>query len=96
MQFVTRGCLGFQVQLLPICYLERLQVEGKQVLRTIRISKRTVESLQVGTADLDFFDEDLKGFGVRVRISGRKTYFVLKRHREVLRRFTIEIGRAHV
>ena len=58
-------------------------------MRTIRISKRTVEGLPAGTADLDFFDEDLKGFGVRVRPSGRKTYFVLKRHREVLRRFTI-------
>jgi integrase len=55
----------------------------------IKISKRTVEALEVQDRDVDHFDEDLKGFGVRVRPSGRKTYFVMMRHKCVMRRFTI-------
>jgi integrase len=58
-------------------------------LKAIRISKRVVDDLKPGSGDLDFFDDDLKGFGVRVRPSGRKTYFVLMRYRGVLKRFTI-------
>ncbi|MEP7171898.1 MAG: site-specific integrase [Aestuariivirga sp.] len=57
--------------------------------RILHISKRQVDALVPTERDLDFFDDDLKGFGVRVRTSGRKTYFVLMRHRGVLRRFTI-------
>lgn len=57
--------------------------------RILHISKRQVDALMPTERDLDFFDDDLKGFGVRVRTSGRKTYFVLMRHRGVLRRFTI-------
>ena len=55
----------------------------------IRISKRSVEALEAQDKDVDHYDEDLKGFGVRVRPSGRKTYFVMMRHRCVMRRFTI-------
>jgi integrase len=55
----------------------------------IKISKRTVEALEPQDREVDHFDEDLKGFGVRVRLSGRKTYFVMMRHRCVMRRFTI-------
>ncbi len=55
----------------------------------IKISKRTVEALEPQDRDVDHFDEDLKGFGVRVRESGRKTYFVMMRHKCVMRRFTI-------
>ncbi len=55
----------------------------------IKISKRTVEALEVRDRDVDHFDDDLKGFGVRVRPSGRKTYFVMMRHKCVMRRFTI-------
>ena len=55
----------------------------------IKISKRTVEALEVQNRDVDHFDDDLKGFGVRVRPSGRKTYFVMMRHKCVMRRFTI-------
>jgi integrase len=58
-------------------------------LKAIRISKRVVDDLKPGSGDLDFFDDDLKGFGVRVRASGRKTYFVLMRYRGVLKRFTM-------
>lgn len=55
----------------------------------LKISKRTVEALEAQDRDVDHYDEDLKGFGVRVRPSGRKTYFVMMRHRCVMRRFTI-------
>ena len=55
----------------------------------IKISKRVVESLEARDRDIDHFDDDLKGFGVRVRPSGRKTYFVMMRHKCVMRRFTI-------
>lgn len=55
----------------------------------IKISKRTVDALELQERDIDFYDEELKGFGVRVRPSGRKTYFVMMRHRCVMRRFTI-------
>jgi Arm DNA-binding domain len=55
----------------------------------IRISKRTVEALEPQDRDVDHYDEDLKGFGIRVRPSGRRTYFVMMRHRCVMRRFAI-------
>ena len=55
----------------------------------IKISKRTVEALEPQERDIDHYDEDLKGFGVRVRPSGRRTYFVMMRHKCVMRRFTI-------
>ena len=72
--------MGFHPQLLPICYPERPSgLEGGKELKAIRISKRIVDALESGTTDLDFFDDDLKGFGVRVRTSGRKSYFVLMR-----------------
>lgn len=58
-------------------------------MKSVRISKRQVDMLLPGDHDLDFFDDIIKGFGVRVRTSGRKTYFVLMRHQGVLRRFTI-------
>ncbi len=55
----------------------------------IKISRRTVESLEPTERDMDYYDEDLKGFGIRVRPSGRKTYFVMMRHKCVMRRFTV-------
>jgi hypothetical protein len=36
----------------------------------IKISKRTVEALGPQDREIDYFDEDLKGFGIRVRLSG--------------------------
>ena len=58
-------------------------------MKAIRISKRVVDALEPGATDLDFFDDDLKGFGFRVRTSGRKSYFVMMRFHGVLKRFTI-------
>ena len=55
----------------------------------IKISRRSVEALEPMARDVDYYDEDLKGFGIRVRPSGRKTYFVMMRHKCVMRRFTV-------
>jgi hypothetical protein len=63
----------------PNCYPERPPgLEGGKELKAIRRSKR-VDTLEAGTTDLDFCDDDLKGFGVRVRTSGRESYIVLMR-----------------
>jgi len=55
----------------------------------IKISKRIVDAIEPQDRDVDYYDEDVKGFGMRVRPSGRKTYFVMMRHKGVMRRFTI-------
>jgi integrase len=41
-----------------------------------RITKRLVDSLQPAETDYFRWDDDLKGFGVRVRTSGRKVYLL--------------------
>ncbi len=53
------------------------------------LTKRAIEGIVVEEGERDFYDTELKGFGVRVRASGRKTYFVMMRHNCRLRRFTI-------
>lgn len=55
----------------------------------IKITKRFVESLEANGKDTDYFDDTLQGFGVRVRTSGRKVYFVRHRTRLAQRRVTI-------
>jgi integrase len=54
-----------------------------------KLTKRFVECLSVGKSDTDHFDDLLQGFGVRVRVSGRKFYFVRRRTRNGQRRVTI-------
>jgi Arm DNA-binding domain len=54
-----------------------------------KISKRTVDVLEPQNWDVDHHNEYLKCCDVRVRSSGRKTYFALKRNKCVVRRFTI-------
>jgi integrase len=54
-----------------------------------KITKRFVESLDSNGKDTDYFDDTLPGFGVRVRTSGRKVYFVRHRTRLAQRRVTI-------
>lgn len=54
-----------------------------------KLTKRFVEGLAVGTSDTDHFDDILQGFGIRVRASGRKVYFVRRRTRNGQRRVTI-------
>ena len=62
---------------------------AKLQLRTI--SKRTVESLPVGTTDAVYWDRELPGFGVRVYPSGSRMYLVQTRAGGKSRR--IAVGR---
>jgi len=55
----------------------------------IRITKRNVDALAATDEYKEYFDDTLKGFGVRVRKTGRKTYFVKGRERGRQRRITI-------
>jgi len=41
-----------------------------------KLTKRFIDSLKPGTADLVHWDDGLAGFGVRIRPSGRKSYIV--------------------
>lgn len=56
---------------------------------SFKISKRTVDALEPLDQDKVYYDDALKGFGVRVRKSGRKTYFVMGRFEGRQRRITI-------
>ena len=54
-----------------------------------RLTKRFVESLEANGKDTDYFDDTLPGFGVRVRRSGKRVYFVRYRERRSQRRLSI-------
>lgn len=54
-----------------------------------KLSKRVVEAFPVEARDRDYYDDEIKGYGIRVRSSGRRTYFVMTRLNGVMRRFTI-------
>jgi integrase len=56
-----------------------------------RITKRTVDALEARGADCIVFDDEVKGFGVRVLASGQKTYLVQYRSGGRTRR--VKIGR---
>ena len=45
-----------------------------------RITKRTVDALKPKERERVVWDDDLKGFGVRVHPSGRKVFIVKTRH----------------
>ena len=45
----------------------------------LKLTKRTVDALEVETADALFWDREMAGFGVRVHATGRKTYVVQSR-----------------
>ena len=45
----------------------------------LRLTKRTVDALEVEDKDAVFWDRDLAGFGVRVHATGRKVYVVQSR-----------------
>ena len=55
----------------------------------IKITKRTVDRLEVGSADTFYRDADLPGFGLRINESGRKYYAVQFRADGRLRRTTL-------
>ena len=50
-------------------------------MRVARITKRTVDALKAHERERVVWDDDLKGFGVRVHPSGRKVYIVKTRYR---------------
>lgn len=56
-----------------------------------RLTKRAVDSLEPGSRDLIVFDDQVKGFGVRVLPSGQKTY--LAQYRSGGRTRRVKIGR---
>lgn len=54
-----------------------------------KLNKRFIDALKPEDRDIDYFDEALAGFGLRVRKSGRKVYFVRQRFKGSQRRVTI-------
>ena len=54
-----------------------------------RITKRTVDALKPKERERVVWDDDLKGFGVRVHPSGRKVFIVKTRHRGRVIKMTI-------
>jgi integrase len=48
-------------------------------MATLKITKRVVDGTRPGARDLFIFDSDVKGFGLRVRASGAKTYVLAYR-----------------
>jgi len=46
-----------------------------------RITKRTVDALKPGLKDIDYWDDQLPGFGLRVKPSGMKSYVIRYRTR---------------
>ena len=55
----------------------------------IKITKRTVDRITGDGSDRFYWDDDLPGFGLRVRVSGRKYYVVQFRANGRLRRMTV-------
>ena len=55
----------------------------------LRITKRTVDALEVGAGDATFWDRSLAGFGVRVHATGRKVYVVQSRGPAGLKRASL-------
>jgi integrase len=54
-----------------------------------RLTKRVVDQIAVGDKETMHWDDELRGFGVRVWPSGRKVYTVMSRVKGRLRRITI-------
>ena len=54
-----------------------------------KITKRTVDAMAGNERERVVWDDDLKGFGVRVHPSGRKVYIVKTRYRGRVIKMTI-------
>jgi len=70
--------------LLPIIrfHSERQPREGSMA----KLTKRVVDQIVPGETDTMHWDDELKGFGLRVWPSGRKVYLVMSRVKGRLRR----------
>ena len=55
----------------------------------LKLTKRTVDALEVEAGDALFWDREMAGFGVRVHATGRKTYVVQSRGPRGPRRVTL-------
>lgn len=49
-------------------------------MNKIKLTKRTVEAIEAGAKDIQVMDSDLSGFGVRVKPSGIRSYFIRYRN----------------
>ncbi|MFD2235754.1 Arm DNA-binding domain-containing protein [Phaeospirillum tilakii] len=54
-----------------------------------KLTKRVVDQIAPGSTESMHWDDELKGFGLRVWPSGRKVYMVMSRVKGRLRRITI-------
>ena len=52
-------------------------------MSNIRLTQRLIDALKPRKKTFDLRDTELKGFGVRVRCSGIKRYFVQSQHEEI-------------
>lgn len=55
----------------------------------VKLTKRVVESANTSERDIFLWDDDLRGFGVRIFRSGKRSYFVQYRIGKRTRRYTI-------
>lgn len=53
------------------------------------LTDRVIRGLQPGQSEIDYMDASLEGFGLRVRPSGKRTFFVRYRAEKGLRRFQV-------
>jgi len=56
---------------------------------TVNLTVRKIKSLKPQDVRREFWDESLKGFGIRITKSGRKTFVLMYRHHRRLRRYTL-------
>jgi integrase len=54
-----------------MCYLE---IGRNQLMNRVKLTKRVVESVKPGKADLVFWDRQISGFGCKVTPRGKRTY----------------------
>lgn len=82
--------MSISLGVLTMCLLGEVSKHGDSMAQ--RISKRVVDATDPGSKDIYVWDSELKGFGLKVMPSGRKTYLVQYRvggRKGRTRRFTI-------
>ena len=63
--------------------------ESKRIGAVAKITKRTIDALKASDRECVVWDDDLKGFGVRIHPTGRKVYIVKTRYRGRVVKMTI-------